>query len=80
MVMNSAPSKNIDTIRLFSSLYRAIEYAHHLSYGGDPFDKEEIRHIPSIWAVRYQGSVASLEFISEELIIHKGTSSYYQES
>jgi hypothetical protein len=70
-IMSSAPNKHFEMIKLFPSLYQAIEYAHYLSpISGKKM--EEVHQIPSIWAVHYQRNVVNLKYISKDLILNNG--------
>jgi hypothetical protein len=63
------------SIELYTSLYQAVAYAHHLQQGGGDIlnqdrrnNEEPLRRIPTIWAVCYQKSKYDLNFSSKHIL------------
>jgi len=70
---NNPDKKNV---RIFLSLYQAIEYSHYLSCNKN---SEPYRYMPSLWVVSYIGNPVHLKFIQAKIKLNgKGSSVYYQ--
>lgn len=74
-IIHSLMNKNKKEIRIFQSLYQALEYAHSLHHGGHIFDNEKHGYIPSLWTVSFIGNIADLTFTEEKIIMNSGVSS-----
>jgi hypothetical protein len=66
---------NLPTLKAFTSLFHAIEYAHHQKHDDAGYDKEKDGFMPTIWAVLYVGNRDSLVFTEEVIHINEGRGS-----
>lgn len=64
-----------EEVKIFHSLYHALEYSHSLQHGGHIDDDEEEGFIPSIWVVAYIGNPAHLRFNQEKIVLNEGSMS-----
>jgi len=71
--IQSLLDENLKEVKLFNSLYQAIEYANAKKHGGDLLNEKELDgYIPSIWMVteRNNNNLA-LSFVTEEVAVNK---------
>lgn len=80
-IESSLHKYNKPEVKIFSSLFQALEYAEHLQHGGSIGDNDDNGYIPSLWAVAYIGNAANLQFTQEKItLLNRSTSSAYDEN